>query len=90
MSETPDPVINRLRDQISDNDRALVEAINARLRLVTKLKSYKESRGIEFVDPQREEWILQDLTRANRGPLSTESLREIYELIFDLTKREVA
>ena len=90
MSQNPDPVINRLRDQISDTDRALVEAINARLRLVTKLKSYKESRGIEFVDPQREEWILQDLTRANRGPLSTESLHEIYELIFDLTKREVS
>jgi chorismate mutase len=85
-----DPVIQQLRDQISDNDRALVEAINARLRLVAKLKAYKESRGIDFVDPEREEWILRDLGRANRGPLSKDGLRAFYEQIFDLTKREVA
>jgi len=85
-----DPVIQQLRDQISDNDRALVEAINARLRLVAKLKAYKETRGIDFVDPEREEWILRDLGRANRGPLSRDGLRAFYEQIFDLTKREVA
>ncbi len=90
MSEGDDPVIRRFREQISDNDRALVEAINARLRLVARLKAYKESAGIEFVDPQREEWILRDLGRANRGPLTADGLREIYEQIFALTKREIA
>ena len=90
MPAETDPVIQQLRDQISDNDRALVEAINARLRLVAKLKAYKETRGIDFVDPEREEWILRDLGRANRGPLSRDGLRAFYEQIFDLTKREVA
>jgi chorismate mutase len=85
-----DPVIRQLRAQVSDNDRALIEAINARLRLVAKLKSYKESRGIEFVDPDREEWMLRDMSRANRGPLSQEGLEEIYAAILDLTKREVS
>ena len=89
MDENADPVIRQFREQISDNDRALVEALNKRLRLVTQLKAYKESRGIEFVDPEREEWILQDLARANRGPVSTEGLRDFYGAIFDLTKREV-
>ena len=84
-----DPLIRQLREQISDNDRAIVEAINTRLRLVTRLKSYKESRGLSFVDPEREEWMLQYLTRANRGPLSAEGLREIIEQLLDLTKREV-
>ena len=55
MDENADPVIRQYREQISDNDRALVEALNKRLRLVTQLKAYKESRGIEFVDPEREE-----------------------------------
>jgi chorismate mutase len=90
VDETTDPVIKRFREQISDNDRALVEAINTRLRLVTRLKTYKESAGIDFVDPERERWILQDLARANRGPLSPEGLQEIYKEIFALTKREVA
>ena len=88
MSE-PDPLIRQLREQISDNDRAIVEAINTRLKLVSRLKGYKESRGMSFVDPEREEWMLQYLSRANRGPLSAEGLGELLEAILDLTKREV-
>ena len=67
-----------------------MEAINVRLRLVKQLKSYKESRGLDFVDPEREEWMLRDVTRANRGPLSGQGLEAIYTAILDLTKREVS
>jgi chorismate mutase len=86
---TEDPLIKQLRQQISDTDRSIVEAINARLKLVAQLKRYKESRGIGFVDPEREEWMLQYLQRANRGPLSSDGLRELFEEVLDLTKREV-
>ena len=64
--------------------------MNARLRLVARLKAYKESRGLEFVDLEREEWMLNYLLRANRGPLSADGLRELFMEILDLTKREVA
>src|SRR4051812_10664316 len=84
-----DPLIRQLREQISDNDRAIVEAINARLKLVARLKGYKESRGLSFVDPDREQWMLQYLARANRGPLSSDGLQELFEQILALTKREV-
>jgi chorismate mutase len=90
VDPSQDPVIRQLREEVSDNDRALIEAINKRLRLVAKLKDYKESRGFDFVDPEREEWMLRDLTRANRGPLSRDGLEEIYKEILDLTKREVS
>ena len=89
-SPSTDPLIRQLREQISDADRALVDAINKRLQLVARLKSYKESRGLEFVDLQREEWMLNYLSRANRGPLSQDGLRELFAEILDLTKREVA
>jgi chorismate mutase len=84
-----DPLVKQLRQQISDTDRSIVDAFNARLSLVARLKSYKESRGIDFLDPEREEWMLQYLTRANRGPLSADGLKELFEKILDLTKREV-
>jgi chorismate mutase len=84
-----DPLIRQLREQISDTDRSIVDAFNARLRLVARLKRYKESRGIGFLDPEREEWMLQYLTRANRGPLSADGLKELFEEVLDLTKREV-
>jgi len=45
---------------------------------------------VEFVDPAREEWILRFLSRANRGPLSADGLREVFTLILDLSKREVS
>lgn len=85
-----DPLIRQLREQISDNDRAIVDLINKRLRLVAQIKRYKASRGMEFVDPDREAWMLSYLQRANRGPLSPEGLEELFHEILDLTKREVS
>ena len=67
-----------------------MEAVNRRLKLVARLKRYKEERGLEFVDLGREEWMLNYLPRANRGPLSADGLRELFGEILDLTKREVA
>jgi chorismate mutase len=87
---TDDPLIKQLRQQISDTDRSIVDAMNARLRLVARLKRYKESRGIGFLDPEREEWMLQYLQRANRGPLSSEGLKDLFDEVLDLTKREVS
>jgi chorismate mutase len=86
----PDPFMKQLRDEISDNDRKLVETLNKRLELVKRLKAYKESRGIDFVDPEREEWMLSYLARVNRGPLSHDGLRAFFEEVLALTKGEVA
>ena len=85
-----DPLIRQLREQISDNDRKLISAINKRLELVARLKAYKDSRGLEFVDTAREELMLQDLQRANRGPLTPDGLRAIYAEVLALTKSEVS
>jgi chorismate mutase / prephenate dehydratase len=89
MNPQTDRLIQELRSQISDNDRAIVRALNKRIELVARLKRYKESQGIEFVDPQQEEAILRDLGRVNRGPVSQEGLRQLYKAILDLTKKEV-
>jgi len=67
-----------------------MEGLNKRLELVARLKRYKESRDIDFVDPEREEWIMSYLQRANRGPLSGEAVREFFTQVLELTKREVS
>ena len=86
----PDPLIKQLREQISDTDRAIVDLVNRRLKLVAQIKRYKESRGMDFVDPDREQWMLNYLQRANRGPLSRGGVEELLHGILDLAKREVA
>ena len=85
-----DPVVTQLREQIMNADQSLVDTINKRLKLVQQLRRYKERHDLPFLDPAREEWMLSYLTRANRGPLSSEGLAEIYTQILDLTKRETA
>jgi chorismate mutase/prephenate dehydratase len=84
-----DPVVMQFRDQISDNDLKIIDAINKRIKLVEQLRAYKLEHGIDFVDPEREQWMLNFVTRANKGPISTEGLREIYDHIVSLTKAEV-
>jgi chorismate mutase/prephenate dehydratase len=84
-----DPTVRRLRAEISDLDRAIVDAVNARLELVAELRQYKISNGIPFVDPERERQLLEELASINRGPLSSEGLRELFCELLDLTKREV-
>jgi chorismate mutase len=84
-----DSLIHRLREEIGERDRAILDAINARLRLVAELKRHKETEGIGFVDPEQEERLLQRLEAANTGPLSREGLRQLWKEILALTKREV-
>lgn len=85
-----DPFVRELREKISDNDRRIVDVINTRLKLVERMKRYKASRGLSFVDPEREEWMLRYLQRANRGPLSADGLAEVFAALLELTKRELA
>jgi len=90
MNDTgSDRTVRHLRDEISDVDRAIVDAINARLELVARLKRHKDSQGIPFLDPDRERQLLDDLVLANQGPLSADGLREFFCELLDLTKREV-
>ena len=39
-------------------------------------------------NPEREEWMVTFLSRANKGPLSPDALVEIYRAIVETTKNE--
>ncbi len=90
----PDPardaLVRQLRDQIVDNDVKLIQAVNARLKLVAGLRAYKEEHDIAFVDPSREAWMHRFMQGANTGPLSSTGLTELYGHLLELTKRETA
>jgi chorismate mutase/prephenate dehydratase len=85
-----DPVVRDLRGEISEIDRAIVAAVNVRLELVARLKLYKESQGLPFLDPERERQLVDELAGENAGPLSDEGLRDLVAALLELTKREVA
>ena len=85
-----DPTVQQLRDEISELDRAILDAVNGRIELVAALRRHKQDVGLPFLDPDRERQLLADLASANQGPLSDEGLRELFGGLLDLTKREVA
>ena len=90
MSEQPiDPTVLRLREEISEVDRAILDVVNTRIELVAHLKRHKDAVGLPFLDPDRERELIEELEGKNAGPLSSEGLRELYAYLLDLTKREV-
>jgi chorismate mutase len=86
----PDSTIDSLRAQISTIDRLVLEAVNRRLELVSRLKRHKQELGLDFVDPERERSMLEELRAANPGPLSAEGVEALLRALLDLTKREVS
>ncbi len=85
-----DGTVQKLRGEISDVDRTILEAVNTRLELVATLKRHKEKHGLPFVDPDRERALLDALAHANPGPLSEDGLRALFRELLALTKREVS
>ncbi len=91
MSEqSSDPIVEQYRNQITDTDLAILEALNKRISLVQKLHDYKAQKGYEMTDVSREDWLTQYLQRCNRGPLSQDELVELWKTIIETTKREAS
>jgi 3-deoxy-7-phosphoheptulonate synthase/chorismate mutase len=85
-----DPTVQRLREEISELDRSILDAVNRRIDLVAALRRHKQDVGLPFLDPDREQQLLDDLVATNDGPLSDEGVREHFSELLDLTKREIA
>lgn len=90
VDPTTDAALGDLRNLLEVNDRALVDLVNRRLDLVEMIKQRKAELGVEFIDPEREAWLLDHLRGVNDGRLSDEGLLELLTTVLDLTKRELA
>jgi chorismate mutase len=84
--QSSDPVIAQLREQISEADLAVLDALNKRVALVEKLHGYKSQQGYDLVDAAREDWIVQYLQRCNRGPLAADDVDTLARFVLELTR----
>jgi len=78
-----------LRRLIEESDRAVVEVVNVRLRLVEELWRLKAEQGAARLDPERERRLREELRASNPGPLSNEGLDRLVGELLELTKREL-
>ena len=88
-TQSVDPVVTSIRDEITALDVRILSTINARIRAVDELRRYKEEHGLSFYDPEREAWLADYLKRVNNGPLSDEGVEQLLALVLDVVKREV-
>lgn len=73
--------LSEWRSRIDSLDRELVALLNRRAEYVLQLAPLKRQIGVTVRDAQREQEVLRHLSEANAGPLTDESLHQIYSAI---------
>ena len=82
----PDDARQRLEEfrvLIDEVDRRIVELLNQRTRVVENIGHVKREAHLPIYEPKREDQVFANITESNRGPLSPEAVRRIYERIID-------
>jgi chorismate mutase len=85
----PSERLEELRARVAANDRAIVAAVNERIRLVEELWRVKDEQGADRLDLDRERRLRAHLAEANTGPLSPGGLDALVSELLALTKREL-
>jgi len=83
-----DQELSDLRDRIAAIDREVLDALNRRLELVRKVRAHKEETGAPIIDAAREAELLDELARANGGPLGERAVRSLFAAVLDVMKQE--
>ena len=76
-----------LRRRIDRLDRQLLRLLNERARLALHVGRLKKSRRLPVFDRRREQAVLRQIARRNRGPLSRASVLQIYRAILRHSRR---
>jgi chorismate mutase len=85
----PDPIeaLARCRERIDELDRKLVDLLNARTAIAEEIGAIKHQAEMPVYEPKREEQVFENVTSHNRGPLTSDGLKRIFERIIDEMRR---
>ncbi|MCI0354052.1 MAG: chorismate mutase [Acidobacteria bacterium] len=73
--------LTRFRKKIDQLDRRLVRMLNQRARAAQQIGRLKRRTRMAIYEPKRERVILDNVRRANRGPLTDRQLADMYRRI---------
>jgi chorismate mutase len=77
----------RCRERIDEIDRRLVELLNERTSIVEEIGRVKKEANLAIYEPKRESEVFENITSHNRGPLTEDRLKRIFERIIDEMRR---
>jgi chorismate mutase len=75
--------LDEFRVLIDDVDRRIVELLNERTLVVEEIGRVKRLGKLPIYEPRREEQVFANVTGCNRGAMTQEGLRRIFERIID-------
>ena len=75
--------ISDWRKRIDEVDAKLVSLLADRSGCVVEIGRLKRERNLAVRDPQREERIMGQIVRSNKGPLANEAMARIFETIIN-------
>ncbi len=71
------------RDRVDAVDRAIIELLNQRTRVVEEIGRIKREAHLPIYEPRREDEVFRNVTSHNAGPLTAEAVKRIFERIID-------
>ena len=80
--------ISDWRTKIDTIDEALVELLSRRAEYALKIGEMKKAKGMRIYAPERERWVLEQVQALNKGPLSDDAIRRLFERIIDESRRQ--
>ena len=75
--------LDEFRELIDDVDQRIVALLNERTLVVENIGRVKREAQLPVYEPRREEMVYANVTGCNRGPLTAEALRRIFERVID-------
>jgi 3-deoxy-7-phosphoheptulonate synthase / chorismate mutase len=74
--------LEKLRAEIETINYAVLDLLNRRADLVTRIHDVKSAAGMPAFVPEREQRMLEELVRRNRGPFPDQTIRHLFKEIF--------
>jgi chorismate mutase len=71
------------RRRMDEIDKKLVELLNERSQCALEVGRIKQEAGMPIYQPARENEVLANAARNNKGPLSEAAIRRLFERIID-------
>ena len=71
------------RERIDDVDRRILALLNERTQTVEEIGRIKKAAEMLIYEPKREDQVYRNIVENNRGPLSADAVKRVFERIID-------
>jgi chorismate mutase len=75
--------LSNCRERIDAVDVQLLELLNRRTAIVEEIGRIKQALELPIYEPRREDQVFANVLHHNRGPLTAEAVKRLFERIID-------